>query len=93
MINNPKLLKQMKNSSSIKELFLQAALEEHSNYCVNCRSPREVVEQNDLPEKTKEAFKELLEMDDYKSGSTFLYCKKCKEHAIQSQNFGSFHDD
>ncbi len=90
MINNPKLLKLMNNGSSIKELLMMAALEEQSSYCVNCRSPREVVEYKDLPEEIKKAFERFLEMDEYKKGTRFLYCKKCKDYSIQSQSLNSF---
>ena len=42
-----------------------------------CGKIREAVKFEDLPKRSKNGFKELMNQEPYQSGATFLYCQKC----------------
>jgi hypothetical protein len=54
------------------------------NKCLTCGNERESVKFEDLPEASKIGFNELLKQEPFKSGATFLYCRKCKNYSILS---------
>jgi len=66
-----------------KNVELQLYLELFNN-CSSCGKERETVNFEDLPEASKKGFKELIKQEPYKSGATFLYCRKCNEYSILS---------
>lgn len=57
------------------------------NNCSTCGKERETVKFEDLPEDSKNGFNELQKQVPYKSGATFLYCRKCESYSILSNQF------
>lgn len=75
-----------KNQKAFKSLaFLKSAV--LFNNCNNCENERETIKFEDLPEASKNGFKELLKQEPYKSGSTFLYCRECETYSILSRPY------
>ena len=72
-----------KNQEIFKKVEFQLYLELFNN-CSSCGKGRETVKFEDLPEASKNGFEELLKQEPYKSGATFLYCRKCNEYSILS---------
>ena len=75
-----------KNQEVFKKVELQMYLEFFNN-CSSCGKEREIIKFENLPEASKKGFKELLKQESYKSGATFLYCKKCNAYSILSDYF------
>lgn len=57
------------------------------NNCSSRGNKRESVKFEDLPEPSKKGFRELMNQEPYKSGATFLYCRKCNECSLLSNPF------
>ena len=57
------------------------------NNCSSCGKAREIVKFEDLPEASIKGFKELMSQEPYKSGATFICCRKCNEYSILSNAF------
>ena len=55
--------------------------------CPICEQERETIKFENLPEASKDGFKELISQETYKRGATFLFCRKCNEYSILSSPF------
>jgi len=75
-----------KQQKAFKSLLFLNSAKLFSN-CSTCGKERVTVKFEDLPECSKNGFKELLKQEPYKSGATFLCCRKCDEYSILSNPF------